>query len=165
MAAQDTVWFNATRAVVVQASATTLQVTVPAGATTGKIRIQTLGGQVESTQDYTVWYPPTFLGFSPAKGKAGDVVNITGNNFAPAPRTAVTFGAGVAPVLPNPSATSLQGRVPAAAQTGPIRLQTSGGSTVSAGSFTFLPAPHHGVGARAGQHRGGGKTSRGELPG
>ena len=109
-----------------QASATTLQVTVPAGATTGKIRIQMLAGQVESTPGFTVWYLPTFRGFSPAKDKAGDVVTITSNNFALAPRTAVIFGAGVAPVLPNPSATSLQVRVPAAYEAGPIRLHTPG---------------------------------------
>ncbi|MCI1186292.1 IPT/TIG domain-containing protein [Hymenobacter sp. DH14] len=141
VAAQDTVWFNATPAAVQQATATTLQVTVPAGATTGKIRIQTLGGQVQSTQDFTVWYPPTVLSFSPAKGKAGDVVTLTGSNFAPATRNTVAFGAGAAPVLQALSTTSLQVRVPAMAQTGPIRLQTPGGVAVSAGSFTFLPAP------------------------
>lgn len=141
LAAQDTVWFNATPAVVGQASATTLQVTVPAGATTGKILLHTLGGQVESLQDFTVWYPPTVLDFTPAKGKAGDVVTITGGNFGPAARNAVTFGAGAAPVLVAAGTTSLQVRVPPTAQTGPIRLQTPGGATVSSRSFTFLPAP------------------------
>jgi uncharacterized repeat protein (TIGR01451 family) len=141
LAAQDTVWFNATPAVVQQATTTALTVQVPAGATTGKVRIHTLGGAVTSAQDFTVWYPPTILSFSPAKGKAGDVVTLTGSNFAQAARTAVSFGPGATPVLPAATTTTLQVRVPAAAQSGPIQIQTPGGATVSAGTFTFLPAP------------------------
>ena len=140
VAAQDTVWFNGVRAVVQQASATALQVVVPAGATAGKIRINTLGGQVVSTQDFVVWYPPALVSFSPSKGKAGTIVTLTGSNFAPTARNVVTFGTGVAAVT-LASATSVQVRVPAGAQTGPIQVQTPGGTSVSASAFTFLPAP------------------------
>ncbi|MGI4863108.1 MAG: DUF7619 domain-containing protein [Janthinobacterium lividum] len=140
VAAQDTVRFNGLVAVVQQATATSLRVVVPATATTGKIRVNTLGGQVESTQDFVVWYPPTLVSFSPSKGKAGAMVTLTGTNFAPAARNAVDFGAGAGAVV-QATGSSLQVRVPASAQTGPIRVGTPGGTAVSAGSFTFLPAP------------------------
>ena len=140
LAAQDTVRFNGAMAVVQQASATALRVMVPAGATTGKIRLNTLGGPVESGQDFVVWYPPTLVSFSPAKGKAGDVVTITGSNFAPAARNDVAFGSGAGAVV-QATGTSLRVRVPASAQSGPVRLSTPGGVVVSATGFTFLPAP------------------------
>jgi sugar lactone lactonase YvrE len=140
LAAQDTVRFNGVPAVVRQAATNALQVTVPAGATTGRIRINTLGGQVESAQDFVVWYPPTLVSFSPAKGKAGDVVTMTGINFAPAARNEVAFGTGVGAVV-QASSSSLQVRVPTTAQSGPIRVLTPGGAAVSAAGFTFLPAP------------------------
>lgn len=138
--AQDTVWFGGVPAVVRQASATTLQVVVPAGALTGPVRVATLGGQVESAQLFEVWYPPTLSGFSPGRGKAGDIITLAGSNFALAGRSTVTLGTGVAAVLAATS-TSLRVRVPATAQTGPIRVQTPGGAVLSASPFTFLPAP------------------------
>lgn len=140
VAAQDTVRFNGAVAVVQQATTTSLRVVVPATATTGKIRLNTLGGQVESTQDFVVWYPPTLVSFSPGKGKAGDVVTLTGTNFAPAARNTVSFGAGTGTVI-QATGSSLLVRVPASAQTGPIRVGTPGGTAVSAAGFTFLPAP------------------------
>ena len=140
VAAQDTVWFNGVQAAVRQASPTALQVTVPAGATSGRIRLITLGGPVESLQDFVVWYPPTLASFSPAKGKAGDIVTLTGSNFAPAMRNDVAFGPGAGTVV-QASGTSLRVRVPASAQTSPIRVLTPGGAVVSAARFTFLPAP------------------------
>ncbi|MFD2718360.1 IPT/TIG domain-containing protein [Hymenobacter monticola] len=141
VAAQDTVRFNGLLATVQQATATTLRVVVPMSATTGKIQVNTLGGQVQSTQDFVVWYPPTLLSFSPSRGKAGDLVTLTGTNFAPAARNAVAFGAGAGAVV-QATGSSLQVRVPADAQSGPLRVGTPGGSAVSAAGFTFLPAPH-----------------------
>jgi hypothetical protein len=140
VAAQDTVRFNGEVAVVQQATSTSLRVVVPATATTGKIRINTLGGQVESTQDFVVWYPPTLVSFSPSKGKAGDIVTMMGTNFAPAVRNTVSFGTGASMVV-QATGSSLQVRVPASAQTGSIRVGTPGGTAVSVASFTFLPAP------------------------
>ncbi|GAB3870776.1 hypothetical protein GCM10028824_19810 [Hymenobacter segetis] len=140
VAAQDTVRFNGVAAVVQQASATALRVVVPANATTGKIRINTLGGQVESVQDFVVWYPPTLVSFSPTRGKAGDVVTMTGSNFAPAARNDVAFGTGAGTVV-QATGTSLRVRVPASAQSGPIRVSTPGGASVSVTGFTFLPPP------------------------
>jgi hypothetical protein len=84
VASQDTVLINGSAARVVQATATVLQVEVPAsGATSGVVELRTLGGQVRSTQPFTIWYPPTVAALSPAKAKAGAEVLLTGTNFAP----------------------------------------------------------------------------------
>jgi sugar lactone lactonase YvrE len=138
--AQDTVWFGGVPAVVQQASATTLRVVVPAGAPTGPVRVATLGGQVESTQPFVVWYPPTLSGFSPGRGRVGDILTLAGSNFALVGRNTVVLGGGTADVLAA-TATSLRVRVPVTAQSGPIRVQTPGGVVLSAAPFTFLPPP------------------------
>ena len=138
--AQDTVLFNGLRATVQQASATALQVVVPATATTGRVRLSTLGGSAETTQPFVVWYPPTIGQVLPAKARAGALVTIMGTNFATvAARNVVSFGPGAGPVL-LATAGSVQVRVPATAASGPVRLETPGGVATAAG-FVFLPAP------------------------
>jgi hypothetical protein len=87
-----------------------------------------------------VWASPTLVSFSPARGKAGDIITLTGSSFAPAARNEVAFGAGVATVV-QASGSSLQVRVPTTAQSGKVRVQTPGGQATSATEFTFLPAP------------------------
>jgi hypothetical protein len=140
VATQDTVWFNGVPAPVRAASATALQVAVPVGATTGRVRISTLGGSVESAQPFLVWYPPAIARVSPAKARAGALVTLTGTNFADvAARNIVSFGAGRATVL-QASTGSVQVRVPATAESGAVRLETPGGAASAAG-FVFLPAP------------------------
>ncbi len=140
VAAEDTVWFNGLPATVRQATATALQVVVPAGATSGKIQLKTLGGGTVSAQDFTVWYPPTITDFRPARGKVGDILTVMGRNFAPPSRTTVALGAGSAAVLQT-TETSLQARVLADAQTGRLQVVTPGGTAQSATNFTFLPPP------------------------
>ena len=140
VSAQDTVWFNGTAALVQQASPTALQVVVPTGATSGRIRIRTLGGLVESTQPFVVWYPPMVTSVSPRRGKAGDVITLAGSNFATDGRSEVALGGGAA-VLVQAQTTSLRVRVPASAQSGAVRVTTPGGTALSATPFTFLPAP------------------------
>jgi hypothetical protein len=48
------VGFNGTKATITSDTATKIKVTVPVGATTGKIRVQTPSGSVKSTSKYTV---------------------------------------------------------------------------------------------------------------
>lgn len=141
LAAQDTVTFGGVPALVRQATATTLQVVVPTGATLGKIQLKTLGGQVESAQDFQVWYPPVVAGLSPGKGRTGSIITLVGSNFAATPaRNSVMLGGGAATVL-QASATSLRVQVPATAASGPVRVQTPGGTAASSGDFTFIPPP------------------------
>jgi sugar lactone lactonase YvrE len=138
--AQDTVWFNNVPALVQEVTVNRLQVQVPAGALSGKVRISTLGGQVVSSQDFVVWSPPTLTSFTPSRGKVGDLITLTGRNFAPLGRTEVRLGSGEA-VVQQAASTSLQVLVAVSAQTGPIQVRTPGGTTISTASFMFLPAP------------------------
>ena len=138
VAAQDTVFFNGVQALVQQASATSLQVVVPATATTGRIMVKTLGGTTSSAQDFVVWYPPTASGLTPAKARAGATVRLTGTNFA-AGRTQVFFGS-AAGTVEQADASSLQVRVPVGAGSGPVRVVTPGGAAATP-DFTFVPAP------------------------
>ena len=141
LAAQDTVTFNGLAARVVQAAASILQVEVPAGATSGFVLIRTLGGQVQSQQPFTVWYPPTLATFSPGKGKAGTEVTLTGTNFAEdVARNAVKLGSLPLAVL-QASPTRLRVRVPAQAQSGTWQVQTPGGIATSPTPFVFIAAP------------------------
>src|SRR5207244_1925630 len=72
-------------------SSTSIAATVPSGATTGPIRVTTLGGTATSASNFTVIPPPTISSFSPTSGPVGTSVTITGTNFTGA--TAVTFNA------------------------------------------------------------------------
>ncbi|WP_207431517.1 DUF7619 domain-containing protein [Sabulibacter ruber] len=142
LALQDTVTFNGVAATTVhEASENSLKVEVPVGATSGKIRLKTLGGQVESAQSFVVWHPPTLTEFSPGKGKTGTTVTLQGSNFAePAARNFVWFGDATAQVI-KASANQLTVSVPKDAASGKIRVQTPGGTVSSLTSFTFIPAP------------------------
>ncbi|UYZ58854.1 DUF7619 domain-containing protein [Hymenobacter latericus] len=141
LAALDTVWFGGVPAMVQQASATELRVVVPAGAPhQSVVRLGTLGGTASSAQPFAVWYPPTIDAVGPGKGRAGDVLTLSGSNFAPAGRTRVYVGGAAASVL-QASPASLQVRVPGGAQSGPVRVETPGGTATSAASFVFVPAP------------------------
>ncbi|WP_165822090.1 DUF7619 domain-containing protein [Hymenobacter edaphi] len=142
VAAQDTVLFDGVPARVLQSSATGLQVEVPATAQSGKIRVQTLGGQVESAQPFVVWHPPVVSGLAPGRARLGATVTLTGTNFAAAAaRDVVTFSGGsTAPVL-QASTTSLLVRVPAGAQSGPVQVLTPGGQASSPTGFVLIPAP------------------------
>jgi hypothetical protein len=77
-------------------------------------------------------FAPSSLTFSPAKGKVGAVVTISGKNLKGA--TAVTFNGVLASVLAN-SNTSIRAAVPSGATTGPIAVTTPGGTTTSAANF------------------------------
>ena len=142
LTAQDTVTFNGVPARVLQATPNSLQVEVPPGATRGTIRIRTLGGQVESAQPFMVWYPPTISGTLPGRARTGATVALTGTNFADGiSRNAVTFGGGQDAQVLEASTTRLLVKVPKAAQTGPIQVQTPGGQATTATSLQVIPAP------------------------
>ena len=137
----DTVTFNGVKATIREASETTLKVEVPAGATSGKIQIKTLGGEVESSQDFRVWYPPVITDFNPGKGKTGQTIVLNGTNFAETPaRNVVTFGNVPAQIV-EASATQLLVKVPAEAISGKIVVVTTGGTAITPTDFTFIPPP------------------------
>jgi Divergent InlB B-repeat domain len=132
------VTFNGTTASFSLTSATAIQATVPAGATSGPISVTTPGGTATSSGAFTVVPGPAISGFSPASGTAGTSVTISGTSFSGA--TAVAFN-GVSATFTVSSDTAIQTSVPAGATSGALSVTTPGGTATSSGAFTVLKAP------------------------
>jgi len=130
--------FNGVSAAFTVASDTTIQTSVPAGATTGQLSVTTSGGTATSASSFTVLKPPTIASFTPTSGPQGTAVTISGTNFTGA--TAVAFN-GVSASFTVASDAAIQTAVPAGATTGQLSVTTSGGTATSAGSFTVLKPP------------------------
>jgi hypothetical protein len=79
-----------------------------------------------------VYFAPASLTFSPAKGKVGAEVTISGKNLIAA--SAVTFN-GVPATVQTDSNTSIRVTVPSGATTGPIAVTTPGGTATSTARF------------------------------
>ncbi|BDG02861.1 IPT/TIG domain-containing protein [Anaeromyxobacter oryzae] len=85
--------------------------------------------------------PPQIASFSPTAGGVGTQVTLVGLNFGETPAAnAVRFNGTAATVL-SASVTSLVVAVPAGATTGPIRVDTAGGSATTSSAFTVLSGP------------------------
>ncbi len=82
---------------------------------------------------------PSVTSFTPASGPVGTSVVITGSNFAGV--TAVKFNGADAAGYIVDSATQITVSVPNTATTGPISVQTSFGTGVSASNFTLVQSP------------------------
>jgi hypothetical protein len=116
---------------------TRLLVTVPGGAQSGKIRIQTAGGNTMTFGDFTVI--PRITGFTPSSGIRGDVVTVDGNNFGSAP----TFSIGGTPlassavtvVNDNQASFTISDDV----ISGAVSVTTSQGTGSSASTLTVFP--------------------------
>ena len=112
-------------------SDTSVTVTAPAGAKSGKIVITTAGGSATSSQPFTV--EPNIVSFLPISGAVGTVVTITGHGFTGA--TILTFN-GVPATFTVISDSKVSATVPEGATTGPIAITTSGGTATSTINFT-----------------------------
>ncbi len=135
-----TVKFNGVTAP--SAAATTfnqISATTPNGVTSGPITVTTAGGTYTTVTNFFV--PPSVTGRSPANGRMGTNVVLTGNNFSNA--AAVRFhGTNGVSMLNGTfnvfSNGALQVTVPAGATNGFIRVDTPAGS---ANSGTFVVQP------------------------
>src|SRR5439155_8918541 len=74
------VQFNGISATFTVNSATAIQATVPAGATTGPITVTTPGGTAIGSTAFTI-LPPSITSFTPTSGPVGTSVTISGTNF------------------------------------------------------------------------------------
>jgi conserved repeat domain len=109
--------------------------TVPPGAITGKIHVQTpASSYIASTANFVV--QPLITSFSPNKGVGGTIVTVLGENLWGT--TSVQFG-GVAGTFNNVSYGQLTATVPANAPSGPITVQTTNGTYVSSQNFYMPP--------------------------
>lgn len=137
--ASNTVKFNGTAATVSAATATSLTVSVPAGATTGKITVQVGSQTATSADDFTLISAPapTITSFSPTSGAAGASVTIIGTNFsASVVNNLVKFNDIVA--LPTAAtATSLTVIAPEGGSTGKITVQVGTQTATSVNDFVY----------------------------
>ena len=99
---------------------TEITVKVPAGATTGDIKVTTPSGSVTSASKF-IYTGPTITGFTPSSGPPGTVVTITGTNLSHT--TAVGFN-GIASTITEDTSTKITVKVPTGATTGYIEFVT-----------------------------------------
>ena len=108
--------------------------TVPTGATTGPIAVQTPSGTGTSSSSFTVptGSIPTVTSFTPESGSVGTTVTITGANFTGT--TAVKFD-GVQAMFAVDSDTQITATVPAGAASGKIAVKSPSGTGKSSTKF------------------------------
>ena len=131
----NTVKFNGVAATVSAATATQLTVSVPAGATTGKITVEAAGRATASATDFVVTEEPFVSSFSPAQGEEGESVTIQGGGFKKSTVT-VKFNGITATAVSVSSDTQLAVTVPEGATTGKISVSGNGKTGSSATDFT-----------------------------
>lgn len=106
---------------------------IPAGASSGTVRVTTPGGSATSETTFVVRGPePTLTGLSPSEGGPGTTVTLLGSNLAAV--TNVTFN-GVRASFTATSATTLEVIVPTGATTGLVRISSPDGVVDSPTAF------------------------------
>ncbi|HYR10735.1 MAG TPA: hypothetical protein VEQ60_23355, partial [Longimicrobium sp.] len=129
---EGVVRFNGVVSTYNASSTTRIDTVVPSNASTGPVSVDGFN----SPFNFTVLAPspaPTIQGFSPAAGRPGDVVNVTGTNLDKV--TEVRFNGVRSDGIFAFSTNILQATVPQGATTGPISVSGPSGSATSAGSF------------------------------
>jgi RHS repeat-associated protein len=134
-----------TQAQVISATRAALNVLVPEDAATGRVTVRTEGGTATSSADFEFVPRPVIIDFNPKSGAIASIITITGTGLKSTQgETVVSFaGAGGSRVNAiNASSSPIEVRaiVPSGAVTGPITLQTEGGSATTAAIFQVLVA-------------------------
>ncbi len=136
--ANNLVKFNGTAATITAASSTSLTVSAPTGASTGKITVQVDNQVATSADDFSFIPPLTLTSFSPTTGASGTIVTLTGANFSTTAATnAVKFNGSTA-VVTAATATSLTVTVPAGASTGKVTVQVGNQLATSTNDFVYI---------------------------
>jgi Cadherin-like beta sandwich domain/IPT/TIG domain/Divergent InlB B-repeat domain len=121
-------------------SDTQITAVVPINAATGVITVTDASLSTDSAGTFTyTWVKPVVTSFTPATGKAGTPVTITGTDFLGT--TEVDFSGTPGTGLDVVSDTKIIVDVPANPLDGPLGVVNPGGAGVSKTSFTFLPPP------------------------
>ena len=126
------VTFNGKTATFQVVSDTFLTAVLPAGATTGLVKVTTPGGTRTSNRKFLVI--PSIASFNPTSGPVGTSVTITGQSFTQA--QGVGFGDTVPAQFHVDSDTQITAVVPQGAKTGPVGVKTPGGTAISKDTFT-----------------------------
>jgi protocatechuate 3,4-dioxygenase beta subunit len=140
----NTVTFNGTTATVTAATTTQLTVTVPSGASTGKIAVTVNGQTGTSSSDFTVTTSSSTADLAitsfTSSGSAGSSIVITGTGFSTtAASNTVTINGVVATVV-SATVTQLVVTVPSGATSGVVAVTVNGVTVTSATSFTVTTA-------------------------
>lgn len=136
---QGTVTFNGTAATPTNWTSTSINTTVPAGATTGPV-VVTVGGAASNGVTFTVIPPPTLISLTPPSAHITDPVTIAGTNFLDTQSSSTVSFNGT---LANPSTwsnTSIVVPVPAGATSGNVIVTVSGQASNGL-PFTVIPPP------------------------
>ncbi len=130
------VYFNGLLAPGANAPALTqITVNAPSGVTTGPITVQTTLGYYTSATNFYV--PPIVTGFSPAAGRSGTNVIITGTNFLGT--SAVRFNGLDATSFNVLSNRAISAVVPVGVTTGTLRIIAPAASALSSSNFVVQP--------------------------
>jgi hypothetical protein len=121
-------------------SATKIVCTVPAGAGSGPVTVNTAWGTSNGV-NFTVTRPPVVSSISPASGPVGAQVTIKGSGFgAVRGKSIVKFNGVSAGSYVSWSDAQIVCEAPANASTGPVTVATAGG-TSNGVTFTVIPVP------------------------
>lgn len=136
--ANNIVSFNGIVTPVTASTSTTINTTVPAGATTGKITVTIGCNTATSPTDFVITMTalPTITSFTPTSGSIGTTVTITGTNFSTTPANNTVQFNGTAAVVTASTATSITTSVPTGATTGKISVVVGGSTATSVNDFT-----------------------------
>src|SRR5207244_707891 len=133
-----TVTFNGVSASFTVTSATTIQATVPTGATTGPLSVTTPGGTGTSANVFTVIVTLTVT----KVGTGSGIVTSSPAGINCGATCSGSYSSGtVVTLIATPdrtSATTSQATVPTGATTGPLSVTTPGGTGTSANVFTVI---------------------------
>lgn len=140
---QNTVTFNGTAATVSTASANTLVVVVPSGATTGTIGVVSPSGSATSTGPFTVLTDtgePTITNVTPSIGVTGSTLTVTGTNFESTLHNNRASVGDRHADTPSGTTTTLTAAVPVSVG-GKVKVATPHGLATSATDFFIPPWP------------------------
>jgi uncharacterized Zn-binding protein involved in type VI secretion len=133
------VTFNGIPAAILSQSSTSIQVDVPAGATTGPVSVHANGDTVKSFANFTVT-SPQISGINPNYGAPAAPITITGINFGATQGNGVVTVGGAPSYVASWSNTAISILVPSRATTGNIVVTVAGVSS-NGEPFTFYPYP------------------------
>ena len=124
----STVQFNGTTGTATNWSATSIQVPVPSGATTGNVVVHASGVN-SNGKSFTVTPSPTITSLSPASGAPGTPVTISGTNFGSTQGSSTVQFDGTVATATSWSAASITTTVPNGATSGNVVVTVSGAAS------------------------------------
>ncbi|CAD5274669.1 MULTISPECIES: IPT/TIG domain-containing protein [unclassified Imperialibacter] len=134
-------FYNNKQATISNGSSTSLNVTVPVGAVTGKLRVtnQTILESGESASDFIVVPHAIISSFAPASGQVTKTeVTITGEHFSSPAVSAVRFS-GTNATFNVVSDTEIKATVPSIFNNGAISVTRAGETVTSTNNFEIVP--------------------------